>query len=135
MILNKVLVLGTGKLARDLVPYLKKNVDKLEFANTFDDNVGSRILGHPVVSINNIQSYDSIIIASSYSEEIIQTLKERCPDILSRVKIFNPDEPFLGSVIYNKDSQFIVNKIQFFFLLPYLLICLLILFLVLRYSL
>jgi hypothetical protein len=122
MALKKVLILGTGKLARDLVPYLKKSFDELEFASTFDDAVGTRFSGYPVVSIHNIRSYDRIVIASSDSEEIIQSLMERFPEILDRVKVINFDEPFLEGNIYNNDSQVIISKIRFFFFLPYALI-------------
>lgn len=133
MALKKILILGTGKLARDLVPYFKKSFDELEFASTFDDAVGTRFSGHPVVSIDNIRSYDRVVIASSYSEEIIQSLRGRYPEILDRVKVINLDEPFLGGIIYNNDSQVIIRKVRVFFLFPYALIFFFALLVISRY--
>ena len=120
MPIRTVIVIGTGTLARDLLPYLRKNFDIIDFASTINDGVGLRFYGYKIVNIERIINYNHIIVASSFSEEIILFLSKEFPMVIPRIKIVNLDEPFLGWIHYHGETTRIIRRLRFLFLLPIL---------------
>ena len=118
---SDVIVIGTGTLARDLLPYLRKNFDEIDFTSTINDGVGSSFNGCRIVDIERIINYSHIIVASSFSEEIMFFLSRRFPLVVPRVKIVDLDELFLMQGRHHRETLRIIRRLRFLFLLPIIL--------------
>jgi hypothetical protein len=115
-----VIVIGTGSLARDLLPYLRKNFGVIDFTSTINDGVGLDFYGYKIVAIEQIINYPHIIVASSFDEEIMLFLSRKFPMVISKIKTVNLDDPVLGLTHCYGETTRIIRRLRLLFLLPIL---------------
>lgn len=115
--MNRILVFGCGKIAREIHKYISKINNKILFYIDNDPaKQGEKIFGKKIISPNDIVNlkYDYILIASSYWKEMRQQLLEigvdpkciKCPSAPMRMKKFRAEY---------KDIYNIWGKIKFFY--------------------